>query len=68
MGDFAARAQAREHATPSTAQLARGLDRFRLRTLAALPLALEPVLPVLDPWVQRLGYADSRHYFRRRTW
>ena len=56
LGDFAARAQSRESATPSTAQLARGLDHsgvghwqhYRVRARAGPGDA--------EPWVQRLGY------------
>jgi hypothetical protein len=56
LGDFAVRAQAREHATPSTAQLARGLDSSGIGHWRHYRAALEPVLPLLNPWVQRLGY------------
>jgi len=56
MGDFAARVQTREHATPSTAQLARGLDRSGIDQWRNYSGQLLPVLAVLDPWVQRLGY------------
>ena len=54
--DFAARAQARESATPSTAQLARGLDRSSIGPWRHYQAALAPILPVLQPWVERLGY------------
>jgi hypothetical protein len=55
MGDFATRVQERERATPSTAQLARGLVRSadNWKNYSA---PLEPVLPRLRPWVERLGY------------
>ena len=56
LGDFAARVQAREHATPSTAQLARGLDRSGIGYWRHYARELEPVLPVLEPWAQRLRY------------
>jgi tetratricopeptide (TPR) repeat protein len=56
MGDFAARVQQRERATPSTAQLARGLVRSALDTWRHYNTPLQPVLPLLDPWVERLGY------------
>jgi tetratricopeptide (TPR) repeat protein len=56
MGDFAARVQAREHATPSTAQLARGLDRSGLEQWRNYLEPLRPILPVLERWVERLGY------------
>jgi len=54
MGDFAARVQEREHATPSTAQLARGLDRSGMEQWRNYGAQLQPVLAVLEPWVQRL--------------
>ena len=54
--DFAARAQARERATPSTAQLVRGLDKSGVGHWRHYETELAPVLPVLAPWVQKLGY------------
>jgi Flp pilus assembly protein TadD len=57
LGDFAARAQVRERATPSTAQLARGLDSSGIGHWRHYRAALEPILPTLNPWVQRLGYS-----------
>lgn len=56
LGDFAVRAQTRERATPSTAQLARGLDTSGIGHWRHYRTALESILPVLEPWVQRLGY------------
>ena len=56
MGDFAARVQGREHATPSTAQLARGLDRSGIEQWRNYGAQLEPILPTLNGWVERLGY------------
>jgi Tfp pilus assembly protein PilF len=58
LGDFAARAQARERATPSTAQLARGLDKSGVGHWQHYQAALGPVLATLEPWVQRLGYRN----------
>jgi tetratricopeptide (TPR) repeat protein len=55
--DFATRAQARESATPSTAQLARGLNRSSIGPWRHYQAALAPILPVLQPWVERLGYS-----------
>jgi len=55
--DFAARAQARESATPSTAQLARGLDRSGVGPWRHYQAALAPILPILQPWVERLEYS-----------
>ena len=56
MDDFASRARAREHATPSTAQLARGLDRSGVAHWRHYSAPLEPILPTLSRWVERLGY------------
>jgi hypothetical protein len=56
MGDFAARVQGREHATPSTAQLARGLDRSGIEQWRNYGAQLEPNFPTLNVWVERLGY------------
>ncbi|MBS0417403.1 MAG: sulfotransferase [Proteobacteria bacterium] len=57
MDDFAVRARERERSTPSTAQLARGLDRSRTVHWKHYSSALEPVMPVLNKWVERLGYS-----------
>jgi tetratricopeptide (TPR) repeat protein len=54
--DFSSRAQARERATPSTAQLARGLNRAGIGHWRNYQDALAPILPRLEPWVERLGY------------
>ena len=54
--DFAVRAQARERATPSTAQLVRGLDRSGVGHWRHYRSSLEAVLPTLEPWARRLGY------------
>ncbi|MDP9091051.1 MAG: sulfotransferase [Pseudomonadota bacterium] len=58
MGDFGPRVQAREHATPSTAQLARGLDGSAVQHWRHYQSSLQPILPVLQPWVTRLKYPD----------
>jgi Flp pilus assembly protein TadD len=60
MGDFAARVQAREHATPSTAQLARGLDTSGIDQWRNYSAQLQPVLALLEPWVQRLETTQAR--------
>jgi len=52
---FATRVPARERATPSTAQLARGLDSAGIGHWQHYRAALEPLLPLLAPWVKRLG-------------
>ncbi len=58
LGDFASRAQARERATPSTAQLARGLDKSGVGHWRHYRSSMESVRPTLDPWAKKLGYAD----------
>lgn len=57
--EFAARSQARERATPSTAQLARGLNRAGIGHWRNYESALAAVLPTLAPWAQQLGYAAT---------
>jgi tetratricopeptide (TPR) repeat protein len=57
LADFASRAQARERATPSTAQLVRGLNRAGIGHWRHYRAALAPILPILEPWVERFGYA-----------
>ena len=56
MGDFAERVRAREHATPSTAQLSQGLVTSATAQWQHYAAQLEPALPVLQPWMERLGY------------
>jgi tetratricopeptide (TPR) repeat protein len=55
MQTFASRVQSREHATPSTAQLARGLDASGIGQWQHYRALLEPVQPVLARWVERFG-------------
>jgi tetratricopeptide (TPR) repeat protein len=59
MDDFARRARERERSTPSTAQLARGLDRSRPAHWQHYRAALEPVLPTLTKWAERFGYGAT---------
>jgi hypothetical protein len=59
METFASRVQSREHATPSTAQLARGLDRSGIGHWRHYRAVLEPVQPVLARWVERLGAQEA---------
>ncbi len=56
MGEFAHRVQAREHATPSTAQLSQGLVTSATAQWRNYEPHLKPVLPALKPWIERLGY------------
>ncbi len=51
MGDFAARSHARAALTPSTAQLAEGLNAQGLGRWRRYREQLAPVLPILAPWV-----------------
>jgi tetratricopeptide (TPR) repeat protein len=60
MDDFAGRARERERSTPSTAQLARGLDRSSTVHWKHYSAALEPILPTLEKWVERFEYAPTR--------
>jgi tetratricopeptide (TPR) repeat protein len=56
MGDFAARTQQRAALTPSTAQLARGLNTSGIGQWRRYATHLAPVLPILEPWVKHFGY------------
>ena len=54
--DFAERARRRGISTPSAAQVARGLNREGQGSWRRYRKQLAPVLPVLQPWVDRFGY------------
>jgi len=56
MHDFAATARARGVATPSGAQVVRGLNSGGVGEWRRYREQLAPVLPVLEPWVERFGY------------
>jgi len=56
LDDFAQRARERERSTPSTAQLAQGLDRTRPVHWKNYRAALEPILPTIEKWVRQFGY------------
>jgi tetratricopeptide (TPR) repeat protein len=56
MGDFALRTQTRAVLTPSTAQLVRGLNTEGLGQWRRYAAELQPVLPLLEPWVKRFLY------------
>ena len=56
MGDFALRTKSRGVATPSTAQLVRGLSTEGLGQWRRYRQQLAPVLNLLEPWVQRFYY------------
>ncbi len=57
LADFAGRANS--VATPSGAQLALGLNRRGVGSWRAYRRELEPILPILDPWIERFGYGSS---------
>jgi len=57
MGDFALRTQFRSVLTPSTAQLVKGLNTEGLGQWHRYRQYLEPVLPLLEPWIKRFYYA-----------
>lgn len=56
MADFAARARTRGISTPSAAQVARGLNRDGEGAWRRYREQMAPVLPLLQPWVERFGY------------
>jgi len=59
MTGFAARARAQNIDTPSSAQLARGLNEGGVAQWRRYARELEPVLPVLAPFVAQFGYPES---------
>ena len=59
MGAFAQRVRQREHSTPSTAQLTRGLDSSGIGHWRHYAEQLAPLQPLLGPWVDRLGAPTS---------
>ena len=59
MRGFAARARAQNIDTPSGAQVARGLSQAGLAQWRRYRPQLQPVLPMLAPFVARFGYPES---------
>jgi len=57
MNDFAAKARTRGISTPSAAQVARGLNREGQGSWRRYREQMAPVLPILEPWIERFGYA-----------
>jgi tetratricopeptide (TPR) repeat protein len=55
LSEFAARVQSREHATPSTAQLARGLDHSGIGHWRHYREQLAPLEGLLARWIARYG-------------
>jgi hypothetical protein len=56
MRDVAARTADRAIATPSTAQLARGLNSDGAGAWRRYAGPMGPALPILKPWIERFGY------------
>lgn len=56
--DFAAHARDRDIKTPSGVQIVRGLNKDGAGQWRRFAADLAPVLPVLEPWVERFGYKD----------
>lgn len=54
--DFAAKARTRGINTPSAAQVVRGLNREGRGAWRRYRDQLKPVLPILEPWVEKFGY------------
>jgi tetratricopeptide (TPR) repeat protein len=57
--DFGSAAQALEVATPSSAQVTRGLYGEGVGQWRRYSRELAPVLPLLAPWIERFGYASE---------
>jgi len=57
--DFAETARANAIATPSSTQVGRGLYESGVEQWRNYDFALEPVLPVLQPWIERFGYSKD---------
>jgi len=55
--EFADKARARGIDTPSAAQVARGLNREGQGAWRRYEAQMAPVMPLLQPWVERFGYA-----------
>ena len=55
--DFAATARRREIRTPSAEQVRQGLSREGLGRWRRYEAAMQPILPILQPWVEAFGYA-----------
>lgn len=54
--DFAETAKRRDVRTPSADQVRRGLFREGLGRWRRYGRAVDPILPILEPWVKRYGY------------
>lgn len=56
MAGFAIRAKERAIATPSSTQVARGLNRSGIGLWRHYREQMTPVLPILLPWIEKFGY------------
>ena len=59
LADLAGASQAREIATPSASQVRRGLYDQGVGHWRHYFEALEPILPVLQPWIEEFGYGPD---------
>ncbi|HYJ52177.1 MAG TPA: sulfotransferase family protein, partial [Allosphingosinicella sp.] len=57
LADFAAHVGERGVATPRAAQLAEGLNAKSIGRWRNYAGEMAGILPILEPWVQRFGYA-----------
>jgi Tfp pilus assembly protein PilF len=57
MAAFAERSRARDIATPSAGQVAAGLSQEGVGVWKRYAVQMAPVLPALQPWVEKFGYA-----------
>ncbi len=56
MRDFAARARTQVITTPSSVQVTKGINREGIGHWRRYAGEMAPVLPILQPWVERFGY------------
>lgn len=56
--DFAETAKRRDVRTPSADQVRRGLYREGMQRWRRYGAAVDPILPILKPWVERFGYPE----------
>ncbi len=57
--DFAETARKRAIATPSSTQVGRGLYAEGAGQWRHYDFALKPVLPILQPWIEKFGYEPA---------
>ncbi len=59
LANFAQTARSRRIATPSSTQVGRGLYSEGVDQWRRYDFALEPALPILQPWIEAFGYAAA---------